>query len=165
MTVKDCMTANPVVISPDATLPEAAALMKKGGFRRLPVVNRGDLIGIITDRDVKQAMPSDATSLSVWEINFLIAQIKVREIMTHAPYTVIEDAPVEDAAKLMLDRKVGGLPVIFADRLTGVITTTDLLRAFVQRAEATAPTTSGSRCSTPQNDGGHHVQANPDPNR
>jgi acetoin utilization protein AcuB len=141
MTIKDCMTANPVVISPDATLPEATELMKKGGFRRLPVVARGDLVGIITDRDVKQAIPSDATSLSVWEINFLIAQIKVREIMTHAPYTVIEDAPIEHAAKLMLEHQIGGLPVVFADRLTGVITTTDLLRAFVECAEITTSAT------------------------
>ena len=131
MTVRECMTANPVIVPPDAILPAVAELMKRGGFRRLPVVKDGHVVGIVTDRDVKQAMPSDATSLSIWEINYLVAKIKVSEIMSHPVFSVLEDASLEYAAEQMLNHKIGGMPVMYGDQLRGVITTTDLLRAFV----------------------------------
>jgi acetoin utilization protein AcuB len=131
MTVREIMTSNPVTVPPDATLPAAAELMKRGGFRRLPVVKDGKVLGIVTDRDVKQAMPSDATSLSIWEINYLVAKIKVSEIMSHPVYSVLEDANIEYAAEIMLNHKIGGMPVMFGDQLRGVVTATDLLRAFV----------------------------------
>ena len=131
MTVRDFMTPNPVTVPPDATLPAAAELKKRGGFRRLPVVKDGHVLGIITDRDVKQAMPSDATSLSIWEINYLVAKIKVSEIMSHPVYSVPEDSSLEYAAEGLLNHKIGGMPVMFGDQLRGVLTTTDVLRAFV----------------------------------
>ena len=131
MTVREFMTANPVIVPPDTTLPAIAELMKRGGFRRVPVVKDGHVLGIVTDRDVKQAMPSDATSLSIWEINYLIAKITASEIMSHPVYSVLEDANLEYAAEQMLNHKIGGMPVMFGDQLRGVITATDLLRAFV----------------------------------
>lgn len=133
MMVKDWMTPNPVVITPDKTVPEAAALIKKGGFRRLPVVRDGSLVGIVTDRDIKEAMPSDATSLSVWELNYLIAKLSIGEIMTKEPITVGDAMPLQTAAKLMLERRVGGLPVVHEGTLVGIITVTDVLKAFLNR--------------------------------
>jgi acetoin utilization protein AcuB len=136
MQVREFMTTNPVTVHPDTTLPAASELMKNGGFRRLPVVdNNHKVVGIITDRDVKHAMPSDATSLSIWEINYLVAKIKVSEIMSHPVHFVLEDATLEYASEQMLKYNIGGLPVMHGDQLRGVVTTTDVLRAFVGHRE------------------------------
>jgi acetoin utilization protein AcuB len=133
MTVHDLMTPKPVCAHPETPLPEAAELMKRGHFRRLPVLRAdGELLGIITDRDIKEAMPSAATSLSVWEINYLIPKIHVAEVMTAPVRTVLESAPLEYAARLMLEHKIGGLPVMHGDRVVGMLTETDILRAFVE---------------------------------
>jgi acetoin utilization protein AcuB len=133
MLVQHFMTANPVCVHPETPLPEAADLMKRGHFRRLPVLrDDGELLGIVTDRDIKGAMPSDATSLSIWEINYLIPKIKVSEIMTRPVHTVLETTPLEYAARLMLEHKIGGMPVLHGDRVVGMLTATDVLRAFVQ---------------------------------
>ncbi|ADD29093.1 CBS domain-containing protein [Meiothermus ruber] len=133
MLVKDFMTPDPQVVTPDVAVPEAAQIMKKGGFRRLPVVEEGRLVGIVTDRDLKEAMPSDATSLSIWEINYLISRLSVGEIMTRDPISVADTLPLQAAAKLMLEYKVGGLPVVHEGKLVGIVTVTDVLRAFLQR--------------------------------
>jgi acetoin utilization protein AcuB len=133
MLVKDFMTPNPDVVTPDITVPEAAQIMKKGGFRRLPVVKEGRVVGIVTDRDLKEAMPSDANSLSIWELNYLISKLTVGEIMTRDPITVSDTLPLQAAAKLMLEHKVGGLPVVHEGRLVGIVTITDVLKAFLQR--------------------------------
>jgi acetoin utilization protein AcuB len=127
------MTPNPEVVTPEITVPEAAQIMKKGGFRRLPVVKEDRVVGIVTDRDLKEAMPSDANSLSIWELNYLISKLTVGEIMTRDPITVSDTLPLQAAAKLMLEHKVGGLPVEREGRLVGIITVTDVLRAFLQR--------------------------------
>jgi len=132
MLVKDFMTPNPEVVTPEITVPEAAQIMKKGGFRRLPVVKEDRVVGIVTDRDLKEAMPSDANSLSIWELNYLISKLTVGEIMTRNPITVSDTLPLQAAAKLMLEHKVGGLPVEREGRLVGIITVTDVLRAFLQ---------------------------------
>jgi acetoin utilization protein AcuB len=129
--IRAWMTPNPITVDPETNVPEAAALMKKGGFRRLIVARHRDLVGIVTDRDLRQAMPSDATSLSVWEINFLIARLKVKEIMTTNVATVNDDASLEEAARIMLERRIGGLPVMRGHEIVGVVTTTDVLRAFI----------------------------------
>jgi acetoin utilization protein AcuB len=128
------MTPNPVVVDPETSVPEAARLMKQGGFRRLLVMKHGDLVGIITDRDLKQAMPSSATSLSVWEMGTLIANLKVGQVMSRDPITVHEDDSLGKAAELMLERRIGGLPVVNGRSLVGIITTTDVLRAFVHQS-------------------------------
>ena len=135
MRLKDWMTPNPVTVSPDEPVPDAFARMKAGRFRRLPVVRDGDLVGIVTDRDLREAMPSDATTLSVWELNFLIARLKVGEVMSRAVVTVDEDAALEDAARLMLENRIGGLPVTGArGELAGIVTVTDVLEAFLRAA-------------------------------
>ena len=131
MLVHEIMTQQPIAISPETTLPEAMRLMKQHGFRRLPVLKNKKLVGIVTDRDLKEAMPSDATSLSIWELNFLLSKLEVSEIMQSPVFTVTENMSVEDAARLMLDKKIGGLPVMNKGALTGMITTSDVLRAFI----------------------------------
>lgn len=133
--IRDWMTPNPVTVDPETSIPDAAALMKKGGFRRLIVTKNRDLVGIVTDRDLREAMPSDATSLSVWEINFLIARLKVKEIMNTKVVTIDDDASLEDAAEVMLEHRIGGLPVMNGREIIGIVTTTDVLRAFVEREQ------------------------------
>ena len=133
MFVRDIMTQQPLAISPQTTLPDAMRLMKEHGFRRLPVLQHKKLVGIVTDRDLKEAMPSNATSLSIWELNYLLSKLEVREIMQNPVFTVTENMFVQDAAKLMLEKKIGGLPVMNKGILTGVITVTDVLKAFVEK--------------------------------
>jgi acetoin utilization protein AcuB len=135
MKIKDRMTHNPITVDVSLPIPEAMKLMKSGGFRRLPVLEHGKLVGIVTDRDVREAMPSDATSLSIWEINYLITRITVKEIMTKAPVTISEDASVERAARLMLEHKIGGLPVMSGTKVVGMISVTDVLWLFLERAK------------------------------
>lgn len=129
--IRQWMTPDPVCVTPETTVPDAALLMRKGGFRRLPVLEGGKLVGIVTDRDLKEAMPSDATSLSIWELNYLVAKLPVREVMSYPVITIDEDATLEQAARTMLENKLGGLPVVSGERLVGIITVTDVLRAFV----------------------------------
>jgi acetoin utilization protein AcuB len=135
MKIKERMTHDPITVDVNLPIPEAMKLMKAGGFRRLPVLEHGTLVGIITDRDVREAMPSDATSLSIWEINYLISRIKVKEIMTKPPVTIQEDASVERAARLMLEHKIGGLPVMSGAKVVGIISVTDVMWLFLERAK------------------------------
>ncbi|WP_036218167.1 CBS domain-containing protein [Calidithermus chliarophilus] len=129
--VRQWMTADPVTVTPETTVPDAALIMRQGGFRRLPVVEDGKLVGIVTDRDLKEAMPSDATSLSIWEINYLVAKLPVREVMSYPVISIDESATLEQAAKTMLENKLGGLPVVSGEKLVGIVTVSDVLRAFV----------------------------------
>jgi acetoin utilization protein AcuB len=135
MKIKELMTQHVISVNPTLPIPGAQKRMKEGGFRRLPVLENGELIGIVTDRDIREAMPSDATSLSIWEINYLIPKILVNEIMTKNPITISQDASVERAARLMLEHKIGGLPVLSGGTLVGMITITDVLWAFVKQSE------------------------------
>lgn len=132
--VRDWMTYDPVTISPEHTLPDAHQLMKKHHIRRLPVVDdHRELVGIVTLGDVRGAEPSGATSLSIWEVNYLISRLRVQEIMTPNPVTVSEDAEIGEAAYLMLKYKISGLPVLDSTgRLTGIITESDIFRLVVQ---------------------------------
>ena len=102
----------------------------------------GALVGIITDRDIRLNLPSQATSLSVWEINHLLTKLTVGQVMTQSVITVGPDRPARDAARLMLDNKIGALPVLDGGHLVGILTETDIVRAFVHM---TAPVTSGRR--------------------
>ncbi len=132
MLVRDWMTPNPATVTPDTPILEAIKLLKERGFRRLPVVKDGRLVGIVTDKDLKEAMPSKATTLSVWELNYLLAKLTVEEVMAKPVITVQADEPLEEAALLMEEYKIGGLPVMEGDQLVGIITTTDVLRAFIE---------------------------------
>lgn len=134
MLVKDRMNAPAVTVTPDMPFQDALKLMREKGFRRLPVVNRsGELVGIISERDLLYATPSPASSLSVWELNYLLSQLQVREIMTKHVITTTMDTPIEDAAEVMATRKIGGMPVVDEhNRVLGVITETNIFKALVE---------------------------------
>ncbi|TET96677.1 MAG: CBS domain-containing protein [Anaerolineales bacterium] len=133
MLIGERMSQPVITIHPDVPVQEAIALMTKEGIRRLPVVDqRGQLIGIVTNLDLLHASPSDATSLSVWELNYLISKITVDEIMSKDVITVAKDLPVEEAARIMADNKIGGLPVVEDHTVIGIITETDLFKIFLE---------------------------------
>jgi CBS domain-containing protein len=131
--VKNWMTRNVIVVGPETGLAEAHRLMTTHRIRRLPVVKHGRLIGIVTLGDVREAEPSDATSLSIWEINYLLAQLKIEKIMTSNPITISPEATIGEAAQLMLEHKISGLPVAAKDgQIVGIITESDIFRMVVQ---------------------------------
>jgi CBS domain-containing protein len=132
--VKEWMTPDVITISPETTLPEAHRLMTEKRIRRLPVVKNGKLIGIVTLGDVREAEPSDATTLSIWELNYLLAQLQVEKIMTSNPLTISEEATIGEAAQVMLDKKISGLPVVNSQgKIVGIITESDIFRTVVKR--------------------------------
>jgi len=131
--VKDWMTLEVVTISPDASLPEAHRLMTNHNIRRLPVIKGGRLVGIVTRGDVRGAEPSEASSLTIWEINYLLAKLKIEQIMSRDPLTVTEEMTLGEVAKIMLDSKVSGLPVLDrSGQVVGIITESDIFRMIVQ---------------------------------
>lgn len=132
MLVKDWMTPDPVTITDDTSMMKAIHLMKQNRFRRLPVMHDGRLVGIVTDRDLKEASPSKATTLDVHELYYLLAELQVKDIMTRDPITVRPDDTVEHAAQLMLENTISGLPVVDeSGRLCGILTQSDVFRAFM----------------------------------
>ncbi len=133
MLVKDFMTPDPVTITPDTSHQEAVRIMREHGFRRLPVIDKhGKLVGIVVEKDLLSTQPSPATTLSIWEIHNLLSKLKVKEFMSHPVYIVGEDCPLEDAAKIMVEKKIGCLPVMRGDKLVGIITETDIFKAFTR---------------------------------
>jgi acetoin utilization protein AcuB len=133
------MTSALITVRPDTPVLDARHLMVERRIRHLLVVNeRGDLVGIITDRDIRLNLPSQATSLSVWEINHLLTRLTVGQVMSRGLITVGPERDARDAAQLMLDHRIGALPVVEAGRLVGIVTETDLLRAFVRMADRAA---------------------------
>lgn len=133
--VRDWMTPNPISIDPQTTLPEAHRLMKECHIRRLPVVDNGKVVGILTLGDIREASPSNATSLSIFELNYLLAKLTVEKIMTRDPILIAQTATIREAAQLMLEHKIGGLPVVENDKLVGIITESDIFRVLVQESE------------------------------
>jgi acetoin utilization protein AcuB len=132
MNVNELMTAPAITAKPDMPVLEARQLMVDKRIRHLLVTAGSKLLGIITDRDIRLNLPSPATSLSVWEINYLLARMTVDAVMTKAVVTVDPRRDARGAAQLMLDHKIGALPVVDGGTLIGIITETDLLRAFVK---------------------------------
>ena len=131
--VKDWMTRNVIRINPNTTLSEAHHLMIETHIRRLPVVENDRLVGILTLGDVRGAQPSGATSLSIWEVNYLLAKLSVKEIMTCKVITISPEATIGHAAQTMLEHKISGLPVVDkVGRLVGIITESDIFRMVVQ---------------------------------
>ena len=128
--VGDIMSVSPVTIALSTSVHEAQALMQQRKIRHLPVLQDGRLVGIISDRDIRLALPSPATSLSVWEIRHLLDKLTVSEVMTYFVMTTAPDCPVTEAVGRMLGHKVGALPVIEDRRVVGILTRTDILRAF-----------------------------------
>ena len=132
MLVEKRMKRDPVTVSPEDSFRHAMTLIRQKGVRHLPVVEEDRLVGIVTDRDIRQTSPSPATSLEIHELHYLLEKVRIREIMTRKVYTVTPDTPVEEAARLMLEHRIGGLPVLQEGRLVGILTETDLLKAFVE---------------------------------
>jgi acetoin utilization protein AcuB len=131
MYVSDWMTKKVFSVSPDDYLSDALSLMKEKGIKHVPVVKAGKLKGIFSDRDIKEYSPSKATSLDIYELHYILAKTKVKEMMTSGVITTTSDAPVEEAAMIMLDRSIGCLPVLDNDNLVGIISDKDIYRALV----------------------------------
>lgn len=126
--VKDWMTPDPVCVSPHTTLPEALELMHKQRIRRLPVVSNGKLVGIVTHGDLRGAQPSEATSLSVYEVTYLLNKITLERLMAKNVVTVTPSTTIGEAAQLMLRHKIAGLPVMDNDQVVGILTESDIFR-------------------------------------
>jgi acetoin utilization protein AcuB len=132
MLIKDWMTRNPITINDDTSLMKAIHIMKEHRFRRLPVLHQGRLVGMVTDRDLKEASPSKATTLDVHELYYLLAELQIKEIMSKNPLTVSPEDTVEHAAEIMLEHTISGLPVVEAGGvLVGIITQSDVFQAFI----------------------------------
>lgn len=130
--VKDWMTSPVISVSPSTSISTAHQIMKEKGIRRLPVLENGALVGIVTIGDVREASPSDATTLSIWELNYLWAQLTVEKVMTRKVLTVKPDDTIISAAQVMLENKVSGLPVLdSAGHVVGMLTESDVFRMLV----------------------------------
>ncbi|PLV56173.1 CBS and ACT domain-containing protein [Thermotoga sp. SG1] len=133
MLVKDFMTRNPITITPETSFTEALKLMKEKKIKRLIVMKGEKIVGIVTEKDLLYASPSKATTLNVWELHYLLSKLKISEIMTKDVITVNENTPIEDAARIMEERDISGLPVVDdAGKLVGIITQTDIFKVFVE---------------------------------
>ncbi len=133
--VEDIMTPNPLTVTPRNAIRSAVNLMREGGFRRLPVIDRGRLVGIITDRDLRRAANSPVVVREQWYDNFILDHIEVGSCMTPNPLTIEPDAPIAEAARIMRNHKIGGLPVVANEQLVGIITETDLLDFLIELLE------------------------------
>lgn len=132
MFVSKRMTACPTTVSSTTTIVDALQIMRSNKFRRLPVVDNGKLVGIVTDRDLKEVSPSPATSLSIFELNYLLAKMQVKDIMTRKVLTVNAAATIEEAALVMYNCKIGGLIVVDdTGAVVGILTETDIFKTFV----------------------------------
>ena len=131
MLVRDWMTKDPHTVPPSTPVMEAMQLLREAGYRRLPVVRDGRLLGIVTDRDLKEATPSTATSLSVYELNYLLSKLTLKDVMRTPVVTIGPEEAIEQAALTMEEHRVSGLPVVEKGAIVGILTITDLLRAFV----------------------------------
>jgi len=133
MRIRDMMTRNPITVDSETLVIDAQKIMKENNIRRLPVVDKGKLSGIITKHDLLEASPSPATSLSVHELNYLLSKMKVKEIMKKNPVTLTPDTPFEEALKIGQDQKIGSFPVVENGKLVGIATESDIVR-FLARA-------------------------------
>jgi acetoin utilization protein AcuB len=132
MLVRNHMTSDPVTADLKTTYAEARELMRENRIRRLPILNRGDLVGIVVEKDLLSNQPSPATTLSVYEMLSLLERLTLGQIMTRPVVTVEGDCPMEEAARIMVARKIGCIPVMKTDRLVGIITETDIFKTLVE---------------------------------
>ena len=132
MRVKDLISRTPVTVGRETPVLEARRMMLERRVRHLLVTEHERLVGIITDRDIRLNMPSPATTLSVWELNYLLARLTVGEVMTKSVIVVDPHRDAREAAALLLSEKIGALPVMDGETLVGIVTETDFLRAFAQ---------------------------------
>ena len=132
MAVKDFMTRKVVYISPETTVAHAADIMRAQELHRLPVIENDQLVGLVTEGTIAEASPSKATSLSIYEMHYLLNKTKIKDIMIRDVVTVSQFASLEDATYLMLKNKIGILPVVDNQQVYGVITDRDVFRAFLE---------------------------------
>ena len=130
--VKDWMTAKVITVDVHTALPDAHKLMRSHKIRRLPVMDGDTVVGIVTRSDIREASPSDATSLSVWELHYLLGKLTMGDMMTPRPFTILPTATIRDAARMMDSHKIGGLPVVDTEgKLQGIITESDIFRILI----------------------------------
>ena len=140
MIVAKRMKRNPVFVDEGDSMKKAMDLLKEHEIRHLPVLKDGDrLVGILSERDIKQASPSPATALEIREIYYLLDKVKVKQIMTRRPYTVSSSAPIEEAALIIREKKIGCLPVVDDGKLVGILTETDIIDAFIAGMGVSGP--------------------------
>jgi acetoin utilization protein AcuB len=132
MFVGERMSRPVISVLPEDPINEVLAMFRNEHIRRAPVMKEGKLLGIVSERDLLNASPSSATTLSVWELNYLISKVKIKDVMTKKVITVDADTPIEEAARIMADKKIGGLPVISAGKVVGMITETDLFKILLE---------------------------------
>jgi acetoin utilization protein AcuB len=132
MFVGERMSRPVISVSPDEPINEVLAMFRNEHIRRAPVMKEGKLVGIVSERDLLNASPSTATTLSVWEMNYLISKVKIKTVMTKKVITVDAATPIEEAARIMADKKIGGLPVMSANKVVGMITETDLFKILLE---------------------------------
>ena len=128
MRIRDVMTKNPISVDSETLVLDAQKIMRENNIRRLPVVDKGKLVGIITQHDLLEAAPSPATSLSIHELNYLLSKLKVKEIMKKNPMTLSPDTPFEEALKIGQEKKIGSFPIVENGKLVGISTESDLVR-------------------------------------
>jgi acetoin utilization protein AcuB len=125
--------SHPVIsVSPETPIHDALVMFKKEHIRRAPVIKDGKLVGIVSESDLLNASPSTVTSLSIWEINYLISKVTVKQVMSKKVKTIDVDTPIEEAARIMADSKIGGVPVMRSGTIAGIITETDLFKIFLE---------------------------------
>ncbi len=140
MLVGERMTRNPVTVADETSIDDALHLMRERRVRRLPVLDSaGQMVGIVSDKDLLHASPSPATSLSVYELHYLLSKLDVKSVMSSPVITVTPDTPLEEAARIMADNKIGGLPVLEGGQLCGIITETDVFKILLELLGARAP--------------------------
>jgi acetoin utilization protein AcuB len=140
MLVYERMSRHPMTVSPNTPVEQALKRMRDEKIRRFPVVDDdGKLVGIVSDKDLLYAAPSPATSLSIYELHYLYSRITVSQVMTREVVTVEEDDPIEEAARVMVDNKIGGLPVMREGKLVGIITETDIFKTLMEMMGARDP--------------------------
>lgn len=132
LTVADWMTRNPITVEEDTSIIEAIHLLKEKNIRRLPVMKKGKLVGLVTEKMLLGYMPAKATSLDQWELHYLLSRTPVKAAMNPKPHTVTPETPIAEAAKLIHDRKLNGITVVNEKGdLVGLLTTTNALEALI----------------------------------
>jgi len=132
MLVNERMSRPVISVTPDEPIHDVLAMFKKEHIRRAPVMKDGKLVGIISQGDLLNASPSPVTTLSIWEMNYLLSKVTVKNVMSKKVISVTRDTPIEEAARIMADKKIGGLPVMDEDKVVGMITETDLFKVFLE---------------------------------
>jgi acetoin utilization protein AcuB len=132
MFVGERMSHPVITVDPETPINDVLALFRKERIRRAPVVKNGKMLGIVSESDLLNASPSQATTLSVWELNYLISKVTVKKVMTKKVITVDVNTPIEEAARMMADSKIGGMPVVRSGKVVGMITETDLFKVLLE---------------------------------